>query len=468
MTKYFGLTGSVCGAALAVALMPVMAQAQSHQPVLIEQAHFGSIQTVEGAELPIVTAGAGCKTGYQPEAGGPCFDEVALKPAAQGETRVLVVSAMPKDGAQLAGDYGRDYRVYDLFPIAGGVQARVSDMATSDVSVPRDCFALPDEEVTYRIEARKTGQVAIETQTVVCGGGARSPHGPYAPEGPPIASAQTGWPNTKMRELEGETRYLATLSDCDPQYSLKTTYCAQPGVLYLQTHPDVKEIDLIAAKHPVQAGDRLPSSEIDQWVLKRKGTTKFKADSRWIDKSMMRAEDGCWPVEAIGWQVTGEADGLYVHESALNRCGAPMAPVPTEIWEAYGDDLYIVDCSERRDWRKGRSQGTAAAECFDSARDYLLKIGQKRAQVIVLNERARLDDRLYNGSYIHFDVAEVTLNADRSLTVNRLSSDEPSGVYMSNCSTVNDGPPESKGYVIARSMGISWARSYRWMSCPVY
>jgi len=281
-----------------------------------------------------------------------------------------------------------------------------------------------------------------------------------------------------MLRAEGSLRYLATPgTNCDPQYSLKSSYCAQPAVTYLQNNPDVKELDLIAARQPVRAGDILDKSQVDQWVLKRKGDKKFKADSRWVDKSYLGGIDGCTPVENTGWWVTGRSDGLYIVEKALSRCGAPLAPIPTEIWEAYGDDLYIVDCGERRDWRKGRprpndangkSPGDQAAECFDGVGDYLRRNGRTSVTVVVLNERARVDDRLYSGSYISYDVAEVSINPDKTLSANRLDYYDPTGVYMNNCSPVSDGPAESKGFVIVRSMGISWARAYRWMSCPVY
>ena len=64
--------------------------------------------------------------------------------------------------------------------------------------------------------------------------------------------------------------------------------------------------------------------------------------------------------------------------------------------------------------------------------------------------------------------ADVSIDKDGKLSANRLDNYTPSGVYMSNCSQVTDGPAESHGFVIVRSMGISWARAYSWMNCPVY
>ena len=466
------LTGLI-GLAITAAFMPLTGQAQSTPPVLVHEAQFGTVHEVLGDEIAVAAPRTGCPAKFQPLADGPCFDEVTLKDASLGPTRVLTI-LKPGQGDWVSGVYGRDFRLYDLFPVAEGLHAEALPFETSGVAVPSDCFSLAGEPVGYAIEHRKTGDVAVEHQTVVCGGGPRQPTGPYTPEGPPLTPGNNGvWHVTENQRVEGTMRYLATPGPCDPQYSIKSTWCAQPAITWMQNNPDEKELDLVAARHTVLAGDVLTKAETDQWVLKRKGSNKFKADSRWIDKSFMTSVDGCAPVEEIGWWVTGRPDGLYITEKALNRCGAPRAPVPTEIWEAYGDDYFIVDCGH--DWRKGRprdksdkNQGDQAAECFDRAGDYLHHIGRNNAIVVVLNERARVDDHLYSGSYISYDVAEVTLNKDRSLSARRLDSFDPSGVYMNNCTQTTDGPPESKGFVIVRSMGVSWARAYRWMSCPVY
>jgi hypothetical protein len=467
------------GLALILAAIPLAAKAQTSQPVLVHEAQFGSVHEVLGAEIAVAAPRADCPVKFRPIADGPCFDKVKLKPASVGATRVLGLVGPAQDD-WVSGVYGRDFRLYDLFPTAEGFQARELPFETSDVAVPRDCYALTGEGVGYSIAHRAGGDMALERQTVVCGGGPRQPAGPYRPEGPPLTPGSQGvWHNTEMMRAEGAMRYLATPGDCDPQYSIKSTWCAEPAVKYLQGHPEEKELDLIAARHAVQAGDVLQKAETDQWVLKRKGSSKFKADSRWIDKSFMQAVEGCAPVEDIGWWVTGRPDGLYITEKALNRCGAPPAPVPSEIWEAYGDDYFIVDCAKdgHGDWRKGRprgkdaqgrQQGDQAAECFDRAGDYLRHIGRNDAIVVVLNERARSDDHLFSGGYVSYDVAEVILNKDRSLSARRLDSYDPSGIYMGNCTQVTDGPPESKGFVIVRSRGVSWARAYRWMNCPVY
>ncbi|MFT4076230.1 MAG: hypothetical protein QM647_11960 [Asticcacaulis sp.] len=467
------------GLAFMGVVVPLIAQAQPQPSRLVREAQFGSIHEVLGDEIAIAAPRTGCPAKFQPLADGPCFDKVTLKPASLGPTRVLTV-LKPGMGDWVSGVYGRDFRLYDLFPVAEGIHAEALAFETSGVAVPRDCFSLASEPVGYAIEHRKTGDVAVEHQTVVCGGGPRQPTGPYTPEGPPLTPGNNGlWHVTETQRVEGAMRYLATPGACEPQYSVKTTWCAQPAITWMQANPDEKELDLVAARHDVRAGDVLTKAETDQWVLKRKGSNKYKVDSRWVDKSYMTAVDGCTPVEDIGWWVTGRPDGLYITEKALNRCGAPPAPVPAEIWEAYGDDYFIVDCARegRGDWRKGRprgkdaqgkAQGDQAAECFDAAGDYLRRIRRTNAVVVVLNDRARPDDHLYPGGYVSYDVAEVMLNKDNSLSARRLDSFDPSGIYMNRCTQVTDGPPDSRGFVIVRSMGIGWARAYRWMNCPVY
>ena len=87
--------------------------------------------------------------------------------------------------------------------------------------------------------------------------------------------------------------------------------------------------------------------------------------------------------------------------------------------------------------------------------------------MVVLNQEARLDDHLYDGGYISYDVARVSLGKDGALMAKRDTVYTP-GVALRNCSAVGDDPAESRGFVIVRSMGVQWARPYVWMRCPVY
>ena len=449
----------VAGAAMAAGA----AQAQSMQPPLIHPAVFGTVHEVTGATLPIVTPRAGCPAAAQPVPGGPCFDKVMthLAPNA-GQVRVLALNVPAQSGSRITGMYGRDFTLFDVRLDDHGLVVNALPYQTSNLNVPRGCFALNGEDVGYVI----TGDQARESQLVSCDGGPRAPHGPYAPEGPAINSDPSGWHRTETALLTGQRRYLAVPgASCDPQYSLKTTYCAEPGVRLMQANPDMDELDMIAARHPVRDGDILTGKEVDQWVMKRKSAKGFKADSRWFDKSYYSGADGCYGMEDVHWYVEQQQDGLFVTEKELNRCGAPMAPVPADVYEAYGDDYYIVDCGDHRGWRDHHDNSDG---CFDQARDYLVKNHRSSATVVVLNERARIDDHLYDGGYVSYDVADVSIDKDGKLSANRLDNYTPSGVYMSNCSQVTDGPAESHGFVIVRSMGISWARAYSWMNCPVY
>ncbi len=441
----------------AVLAVPALADAQSRQPVLVKPPEFGTVREVTGDDLPVAATRDRCKV----SAGDLCTDGL---PLGDKPRRVLFVNHPVEAGQRLSGPYGRDFRLYDVRRGAKGIEARPVDLATSDVQVPHDCYALNGEDVGYGIIARNGALAAVESQVVACGGGPRDPHGPYQPEGNVIRS-EAGRHVTEMLRVAGQRRYLAVPGDCDPQYSIRTTWCAAPAIAYLQGHPDLNEIDLIAAKAPARAGDVLTDKDIEQWVLKRKGDTKFKADGRWVKKSMMTPVDGCWASEPIRWYVEPGEGGLYITEKALNRCGAPMAPVPAAVYEAYGDDLFIVDCSEARGWRDRKDKTPDG--CFAPARDYLQRERRKSAYVVVLNQRGRIDDHLYDGGYISYDVAEVKLNGDGTLDVRRDSGYTPY-VSLPNCTTADDGPAESRGFVLARSMGVTWARPYRWMRCPVY
>jgi hypothetical protein len=447
------------GLALLVVSAGAQAQAQDAPPRLIKPAVFGEVREITGDALPLAAAKAGCKSA--PLADGPCLDNLALTAT---PSRVVMLAHPASSGARVTGVYGRDFTLYTVWRDARGAQAQALPLPTSNLSVPRTCFALNGEEVGYGIGVRNGAPVAVESQIVSCDGGPRAPHGPYAPQGDVIASASGGWHVTEMQLIAGQRRHLAQPATCDAQFSLKTDWCAETAVRYLQNHPDEKELDLIAAKKAVRAGDILGDDDVEQWVLKRRGGAKFKADSRWFKKSMMTTAEGCAPVEAVRWYVEPGEEGLDIVEKALNRCGAPLAPVPADTYEAYGQDMFIVGCAQHR-WRDRDEKSPDG--CFDQARAYLQRTRQTSAYVIVLNQAARLDDHLYTGGYISYDVAQVSLSKDGALMARRDTVYAPN-VVRSRCSPVGDGPAESRGFVIVRSMGVQWARPYAWMRCPVY
>ncbi len=448
LTTWLTLTG--------LAVLPAAALAQ--QPVLIQEAQFGTVREVQGSQLLTVMPGGACTKAGQPIAGGPCFDKVLS--AIGDRARVLSLSRPAQQGDRVAGVYGQDFMLYDVIKGPNGLEARPMPLPTSNVLVPRNCFSLNGEDVAYTIGVNGPA-VSQESQLVVCDGGPRSPNGPYQPDAAPIPpGGQNTWHRTEESVVSGAQRYLAEPGTCDPDYSIKTTYCAQPAVTYLQNHPDEQELDLIAALHAVQPGDVLGTKEIDQWVLKRKGSHGgFKADSRWFDKSTMPAIDGCTAAEDVTWRVDGQPDGLYVHEEALNHCGAPLAPVPTDVVEAYGyDDYIVVDCTHG-----GHGQGSV---CMDQAADIVRHSGDKERTVIALNEWARPGDHLYSGGPVSYDVMDVKIAQDNSYKVENGYS--TGGVTLQNCTEASSSDPQSSGFILMGGRGYLRARQYQWMTCPVY
>lgn len=449
------------GIALAMfaGLLPHAVQAGTARAELITPPTFGTVREVVGFDLPVVTARTGCPAALQPIKDGPCFDKLKLTAE---PLRVLSLVATPQPNARIAGDYGRDFQLYDVWRGDRGVEAKALAFATSNVNVPRDCYALKGEGVGYVISVSSGVTEAQESQFVVCGGGAERPSGPYEPRGAIIRSDSTGWHRTEILLAEGTHRYLAVPdSNCPEQYSLRKTHCARPAVTYMDAHPEVKELDLVAAKGLVRSGDIVTGKDLQQWVMKRKGKT-YKADGRWFEKSMFSDGNGCWATEGLRWHVGEVSDGLDITEKAMSRCGAPAAPIPTAVYAAFGNDYYILNCT----WdRRGDNSGGA---CAKQASDYLKRERRDSAVLVILNQSARVGDRLYDGGYISYDVVEARMKDG----VIKLKKDSDwlaaSSVSESGCTASQTSNAEAKGFVIVRSLGISWARAYRWMDCPVY
>ncbi|EGF92837.1 hypothetical protein ABI_12750 [Asticcacaulis biprosthecium C19] len=453
-------------AAVVVVAAPQVAMAQ-YAPKLIREAEYGTVREVEGEKLMIAVARDGCPAAWQPAGGGPCFDTLKAKLTAN-PVRVLGLYKAPEPRQRIAGRYGSDFSLFTARIEGGALVAQRLDLPTSDVTVPRNCYRLNGEGVGYVIAAENgmpnSTLVAYESQIVSCDGGPETPQGPYYPEGEPMLPGSAGVHHrTEELQVWGTTRYLAiTGVSCDKIYQLRKTWCARPAVSYLQANPGVKEVDLIAARAPVNAGDWLSEKQIDQWVLKRKGKDGFKADSRWVNKSFLNGVAGCWATQAVSWNVSQQGDGLYITEGAHHACGAPKAPVPVNIYEAYGRDLEVVDCAERRgDWRKSESG------CPDRIKEQLMRMGTGDATLVVLNQHGRVGDYLHEGGYVSYDVASARLSKEGALDIDVVYNYAPS-VYMSNCSPMSGGPAESRGFVLMRSVGVTRAREYQWMACPVY
>lgn len=441
------------------------ALAQDDRPRLVHPAEFGVVRDVEGSQLLTAMPDAKCSAKGTPIAGGPCFDKV-LGPLG-GHGRVLGLTHPAKTGERVHGVYGGDYLLYDVTVSAEGVTARPLPYATSDIMVPRNCYALRGQDIEYVIGANGP-LVAAERQMVSCDGGPRQGNGPYLPEGDTLRSDPGGWHRTEDTLFQGDRRYLAEPGTCAAGDSIRDTWCAAPAVRYMRDNPGVKELDLVAARHAVQPGDVLDTSETDQWVMKRKGTHgNFKADSRWFDKQTLRGADGCHATGSVGWRITDDPDGHFIIEQQEATCGPPPAPVPADIYEAYGDDYFLIDCAEHHGWRDHKRDGKDGDGCFADARGYLKRTGRSSATVVVLNDRAHSGDQLYDGGYITYDVARVWLDKDGKVQSER-TGEWPGGVSMSGCSVYDGAPAEGRGFLIVRSMGVNWARAYQWMSCPVY
>lgn len=440
--------------ALAATLMPMAAHAERGE--LIRPAQFGEVREVVGADLPIVTVRDNCPAAMRPLANGPCFDTVKATATPQ---RALVINTRYRAGDRLVGNYGSDFQIYEVRQGEKGLEARALSFATSDIHVPRDCYALNGQGIGYMIDTVAGAVVAQESQYVVCGGGPDRPSGPYQARGPVMRSDASGWGASEVKLAEGTHRYLA-LPDvaCEPAYLVRKTYCAKPAALYMDAHPDLKELDLVAPKTAVLAGDIVDGKDIQQWVMKRQ-SKGYKADSRWFAKSMFSDGNGCWATEGVRWYVAPVSDGLDITEKAMSRCGAPPAPTPTALYEVLGESYFIVNCA----WdRRGDNSGSA---CAAQARDYLKRERREQATVVVLNQPARVGDHLYSGGYVSYNVVIAELKGDAF----RFKTDySVPSVYESGCRETSSSDPQSKGFVIVRSLGISWARAYRWMDCNVY
>ncbi|UDF04215.1 hypothetical protein [Asticcacaulis sp. AND118] len=465
-----GWRSAGCVAAFAL-LVPVMAQAQM-TPRLIEPARIGTVHEALGAARYVAAPKGDCPTAYRTFDNGPCLDTVAarLKAAGVTQARVLGVRHSATGGEAVRGDYGRDYSLYDISLTPAGLRWSEVELATSEIRVPRDCYALRGEEVFYTIENRGGQTVAQERQVVVCGGGPRQPNGPYRVEGPslPVDPPAVGatvrasgdaWPPTETLRARGEWRYLAQPDPaCAPDQLVRKVYCAQTGIAFLQANAGEKELDLIASKFPVRDGDALKADDVEQLVLKRSGKG-FKADKRWFERSKLSVPAGCATTEGAVFRVHGREAGLFVAEEALSTCGAPLAPVPRDIFEAYG---------EARPVAMGRNSCPETARllpgvCFDEVIAYMRAFDHKALDVVVLKYQVRDGERVWQD----YDTAKVRFS-DGTYIAERKGPQVLGYVTMSRCDDMSDRPAEGRGYRIEWRGRSLMAVPYEWKACPIY
>jgi hypothetical protein len=416
---------------------------------------FGVVREVTGATLRVMAPTKSCASSDAVADDGQCFP--GLRPRAGEPQRVLVLNTI-RAGDLISGQINRDYQLYDVSLGDKGVAAARRDFETSDVMVPRDCFALRDEPVKYTIASQNGEMRATETQLVVCGGGPQQPRGPYRAEGAPMPSDPRGWRRAEVTQITGAPRYLAVPDTACPQeFRIRDGHCARSAIGYLTANASVPEVDLVAAKRPVKAGDALSGEEMMQWVLKRR-SNGFKADGRWVQKSMVSQAEGCTGLESLKWHVSGGDDGFSVTEKILSRCGAPNAPTPTAVYEVYGGDFFIINCT----WIDGAKE--VDERCRQQANDFLNRAGKQAGEFIIISDSVREGDRVHTGSYVRFTMVRAEMTP-MDVTMKRITPPAITGV--SGCSPARSGG-DADGFMIVRSAGILWARRYQQMNCAVY
>jgi hypothetical protein len=395
----------------------------------------------------------------------PCLDRVLAGMKARGATAGLVLTAPGAEGgagAVISGPIGQAYRLYDVSLTGGGPVVTPVTLPTSSVRVPRVCYGI-GRGVDYRLDMRDGQLVAREVQTVTCGG-------PVPPIGyggprrlPPILASEPGerWPATATVAVVGASRQLAApRPDCPPDAILRDGVCFAAGVAVLTAQPALKELDVIGAKRPAGPGVVLSAKETEQYVLKR--TRKgFKADKRWFDKSSLAAPAGCGLTSAVDFEVE---PGERVHERALAGCGAPGAPQPVAIYEAYGATLPVVmgnrpGCAEKGEQLLGNA-------CFTDVIRYMQARKIPKLEALVLERPYGPGARVYGGGPIGFSFASVWVNPDGTYKADRKHG-YSAQIRSGGCANVTDAGSEAGGVRLIRAEGGVMAQAYQWVACPV-
>jgi hypothetical protein len=375
---------------------------------------------------------------------------------------VAMIHVKSGAGTVISGPIGAAYRLYDVSTAGGGPSFRPVTLPTSSVRVPRDCYEI-GRGVDYRLDMRDGQLAAREMQTVSCGG-AVPPIGYGGRRGPPIGAGEPGerWPATATVAVLGAPRQLASpRPDCAPDGVLRDGVCFATGIAVLASQPALKELDVIGAKRPVAPGVVLTAKETEQYVLKRKSKAGFKADKRWFDKSSLAAPAGCGLTSPVDFEVE---PGDQVHERALAGCGAPPAPLPVAIFEAYGATLPVVQgnrpgCAEKGEQLLGNA-------CFTDVIGWMRARKIPKAEALVLERPAGPGARIHGGGPVGYSFATVWVNPDGTYKADRKHS-YSAQIRSGNCSTVTDGGSEASGLMLVRGDGGVMARAYQWVACPV-
>jgi hypothetical protein len=422
---------------------------------MITPPKFGVVREVTGAKLLVVKPNKACAPSDPAAPDGQCF--AGVRPGTGQTQRVLVIdNARPGD--RIGGQINRDYQIYEISQNGAGAQAVRRVHQTSDIMVPRDCFALKDEPVKYTISSVNGETRAEESQFIACGGGPEQARGPYLPQGAAMASDPRGWRRTEDTYITGAPRYLAVPdASCPQEFRVRDGHCAKSAITYLNANASVAEVDLVAAKGAIKGDEVLAREDLSQWVLKRR-SNGFKADSRWLDKSMFSLAEGCTAIEGLKWHVSSAADGFMITEKTLSRCGAPIAPAPTALYEVLGADYFILNCS----WSDGQAE--VDQRCRSQANDFLNRAGKSSGEFVIVSDNLRDNDRLHAGSYVRFTFVRAEMTP-MDVTIKRVST-LPS-IAAAGCSSAARGGA-GDGFMAVRQAGVLWARRYQNMNCAVY
>lgn len=451
-------------AVLAAAMAAGAASAQTRDMRLLREPVYGELRDVLGATLPVATPNSKCPRPAQlPD--GACLDQVLAGMKARGATTGRALTAPGAGngaGSVISGPLGQAYRLYDVALAGGGPVVTPVTLPTSSVRAPRDCYST-GRGVDYRLDMRDGQLVAREVQTVSCGGPV-PPIGYGGPRRPPIGPNDPGerWPATGTVEVLGAPRQLAApRPDCPPDAALRDGVCFASGIAVLAAAPNLKELDVIGAKRPVAPGAVLSAKETEQYVLKRKGKTGFKADKRWFDKSSLSAPAGCGLTSPVDFAVE---PGDRVHERALAGCGAPGAPPPVAIYEAYGATLPVVmgnrpGCAEKGEQLLGNA-------CFTDVIGWMRARKIPRTEALVLERPYGPGARVHDGGSIGFSFADVWVNPDGTYKADRKRG-YAARIESGGCANVTDAGSEAAGVALVRRDGGVMAQAYQWVACPV-
>jgi hypothetical protein len=440
---------------------------------LIKAAEFGAVKEILGAARLLAQPRTDCPDIALAFEGGPCFDKIIARLKSTGEVKARVLGLVRPSsvGSTIRGTYDNGFTLYDVSLKADYFTAVAVSLPTSDVYVPKNCYALPGEGVTYLYEVRDGLDVAQEKQLVVCDGAPTKLNGPYLPTGslpetPPsigMSAKINGpiWPKTETFIAEGAWRYLAHPDEeCYPQYLLAEGYCARKAITLMQIEPNRKEMDLIISKTVVGDGQVLEASDIEQMVLKRRKDS-FKADKRWQAQSELTIPQDCVAIETVTWRVRKQADDYFINEQALSQCGPPAPPIPYSIYEAYAEPIPIATPSESCP-DGARLFGNRV--CFDRVMALMASRAQKEMDVLILDYVPREGDYIFE----KYSLTTVRYSLPNGFVAEGRSHGWGGGVDLKGCKALDNEPPESKGYQVFQRGRNLMAKPYQWKSCPVY